>query len=311
MKVRHALSSLAAVLAVLSIAAPALAGDEACHLSLVTKVDMSIDASGRVNVPMRVSGQTMNMLIDTGGVSSMLTEQAADAAGLHPEAVADNVRIVNFGGYVINRFVRAQGVEFGDHLRAPWKAFLILPDKMHMGTDIQGILGPEILRAYDDEFDFANGKFSLFEPSHCDGNLVYWTDADHAEIPFTMPHGPHIIVDVELDGQKMQAILDTGASNSILDLESAESLFGFDEKSPLLKKLGQTADGYVYKYPFKKMSIGGVIVDNPDIVLRSREDIKAFGDRPRMLVGISILRQLHLYISYRQQRIVATPASAH
>ena len=55
---------------------------------------------------------------------------------------------------------------------------------------------------------------------------------------------------------------------------------------------------------------GFLIVNNPEIVLRSRADIK-LGDVPNMLVGISVLRQLHLYISYRQERIVVTPASAH
>ncbi len=306
MTMKHVLR-LTASLLFLCAAAPAAAEEEGCQLTRVAQLDMSVDATGRINVPMQISGQTLNLLIDTGGVNSMLSQPAVDALGLHPE-IFDSVRVGGFGGLRIKRYVTAHDVSFGG-LRAHSMQFLVMPEG-RLSPDIQGLLGPDILRAYDDDFDFANAKFSLFQQAHCGGNLVWWTNAEHSEIPFSVDEGGHIQFYVELDGKKVKVWLDTGASGSIMSLEEAESLFGFDEKEPSLKPLRETANGHTYKYPFKMMTFGGVTVSNPDLVLISRDDTKMYGIAP-ILLGIGILRQLHMYISYREKKIFVTAATAH
>src|SRR5437773_2425018 len=55
--------------AALLLASPVLAADE-CHLYRLTSIDMTIDSSGAVNVPMSVSGKDVHLLVDTGGVFS-------------------------------------------------------------------------------------------------------------------------------------------------------------------------------------------------------------------------------------------------
>ena len=298
---------LALSLLCLGAAAPALADDESCHLTRVAQLDMMIDGSGRIDVPMQVGGQTLNLMIDTGGVNSMLDQSTVETLGLHPE-IFNSVRVVGFGGIHIDRFVTAHDISFGG-LQAHSMQFLVMP-RGRMAPDVQGLLGPDILRAYDDDFDFANAKFSLFQRAHCSGNLVWWTDAEHSEIPFSIDGAGHIQFYVELDGKKVRVWLDTGASGSVLSLEEAEDLFGIDEKSPALRPLRETANGHTYKYPFKAMTFGGVTVNNPDLVLMSRDDSKLPGAAP-MLLGIGILRQLHMYISYREEKIFVTAATAH
>ncbi len=294
------------------IATPVLAADEPCRLVRVAQVDMSIDASGRVNVPMSVGGQTLNMLIDTGGVNSLLTTAAATALSLHPQYIRSDLRIMNFGGYRIDQFVEAHDVLFGG-LGAARMTFLVAPPDLHVGADVQGILGPEVLRAYDDDFDFANGKFRLFQRDSCDGSVVYWTSDPSAAIPFEQDEVGHINLDVTLDGKEVRATVDTGAYRTVMDLETAEDLFGFDDHDPALKPLRRTVNGFTYKYPFKSMTFGGeggVAVSNPDIELMSRDDIRT-PRAPHMLLGIGVLRQLHLYISYRRRTMFVTGASAH
>jgi predicted aspartyl protease len=297
---------LAATLSLLLLAGPSLA-EEGCHLTRIAQLDMTIDTTGRIEVPMTVAGQRLNMLIDTGGVNSSLTAEAVDTLGLHPE-IFNNVKIVAFGGQVIDHYVTAHDIDFGG-LRAHSMTFLVEP-RGRMFSDVQGILGPEVLRAYDDDFDFANGKFSLFERSHCGGNLVYWTSEPHAEIPFRIDDAGHILFYVVLDGKEIRVTLDTGASGSVLNLEQAEDLFGFSESDPLLKPVRTTVNGRVYRYPFKTMTIGGVTVNNPDLALVSRADSRFPGRQPALL-GITVLRQLHMYISYSEEKIFVTAATAH
>ncbi len=283
---------------VAGFAAPALG--EACHLSRIAQVPMSIDLTGRINVPMTVGGKELNMLIDTGAVLTELTQSTVDTLGLHPELLNQRVVIKGIGGYRIDHFVNARDIVFGG-LKAFKMPFLVQPDDAQMTRDVDGILGPDILRAYDDDFDFADSMFSLFDAVDCEGNHVWWTNDPHAEIPFTIDDTGHIIVAVQLDGKTIKAILDTGASTSMLDLDHAEDEFGFDDKNPKLERRpADTKSGFVYKYPFEVLSFGGETENNvkvltPVLELIKHDDIGVH--QLRMLIGINILRRLHLYIS--------------
>ena len=300
------------VICVAGFAAPALG--EACHLSRIAQVPMSIDVTGRINVPMTVAGKELNMLIDTGAILTELTQSTVDTLGLHPQLLNQRIEFRGVGGYRIDHFVNAPDIVFGG-LKAYKMPFLVQPDDAQMTRDVDGILGPDILRAYDDDFDFANSMFSLFDAVECEGNHVWWTNDPHAEIPFTIDATGHIMIDVNLDGKTIKAVLDTGASNSMLDLDIAQDKFAFDDKDPKLEKRpAGTKSGFAYKYPFKALSFGGetennVTVLNPVLELMKHDDIAVHDIR--VLVGINILRRLHLYISYKNRMIYVTPASAH
>jgi predicted aspartyl protease len=296
----------ATLAAMLPAAAQAADDDGACHLLRITSVDMSISVASHITVPLSVGGQDLTVAIDTGAISTMITQSVVDQLGLHPETF-DSIRITVFGGRRIDHMVTAHDIVFGG-LRARDMPFLVMPNDILTG-DIQGLLAPDIMRAYDDDFDFANMKFSLFQPSHCDGSLVYWTKDASSEIPFKVDQVGHIGFPVTLDGQEINVHLDTGASKSVIELEMAERLFNFDEKDPRLVKLGRTKTGYTYKFPFKTLSFGGVTVLNPDLVLVSNDDSHMYDGRG--LIGIGILRQLHMYVSYHQHKLFVTAASAH
>jgi predicted aspartyl protease len=287
---------------------PAAAQADECRLLRITSVDMSISVASHITVPMTVGGQEVTLAIDTGGINSMLDQSVVDSLGLHAETF-NNVRITMFGGRRIDHYVVAHDISFGG-LKARDMTFLVMPDGGLTG-DIQGLLAPDVMRAYDDDFDFANMKFSLFDPSHCDGSLVYWTKEDSSEIPFRIDDSGHIGFPVMLDGQEIHVNLDTGASTSVIDLETAERLFNFTESDPRLVKLGRTKTGYTYRFPFKTLTFGGVTVQNPQLVLVSSEDSHIHAGGLQGLIGIGILRELHMYVSYRQRKLFVTAASAH
>jgi hypothetical protein len=63
-----------------------------------------------------------------------------------------------------------------------------------------------------------------------------------------------------------------------------------------------------YDYPFKLLDFNGIAVSNP------RLQIVSDGYLPKgidMLVGVSILRRLHLYIAYGEEKLYITPAGAN
>jgi hypothetical protein len=97
-----------------------------------------------------------------------------------------------------------------------------------------------------------------------------------------------------------------------MTLEHAEDLFGFEGDDPALKPLvaGIASNGHEYRYAFKTLSFGGVSVSNPDLVLVPRDEGR-IGGPPTIILGMGILRQLHMYIAYAERKLYVTSASAH
>jgi predicted aspartyl protease len=295
--------ALFAAAALLALAAPAHAAD-ACHLSLASRMDMSV--GDRASVPLTIAGQRVEFLIDTGGAYSMLSDERASSLNLKRYR-ADTAQVSMWGGALVNQFVTARDVALGD-LKTPEMSFLVLP-KGHLEPGIDGILAPDVLRAYDDDFDFANGRFSLFSPDHCPGKVVYWAK-DWSEIGFDLDDGGHIRLPVTLDGHPVTVTMDTGSPDTVMSLELAESLLGFDERSSQLKRI-ETEDGSAaYRYPIAALSFGGVTVSHPEVVLIPDSVSHAYSSG-RALLGMGVLRQLHLYIAYHEKKLYVTAASAH
>jgi len=291
----------AASLALLFVT-PGLAADD-CHLYRLASIDMTIGADGGVNVPMSVSGKDLNVLVDTGGVLSSLTDSFAAELGLRKEPLT-RVKFMMFGGKAITQFVSAKDIKLGG-LAASRTEFLVMPDGL-LPPGIGGTLAPDVLNNYDVDFDFANAKFSLFSPDHCDGRVVYWTE-DYAIVDFKRDSlSGHIRVPVKLDGEEVRAGIDTGASRSVMALETAEDVFHVDLKSPDMKDLGEQGYGHAYKYPFKTLTFSGVTVNNPDIMLVSEHDSKI----RETILGMGILRQLHVYFANREKKMYVSAASA-
>ena len=291
----------------LSVATPALAGVE-CNLRLVTSLPMGIDQAGGVYVPMQIDGRSVNLLVDTGGLDSMLTGETVKALGLDTVAFGAGRYLQVFGGRRIYGYATGRNILLGT-LAAPHMRFLVMPDDM-LAPEVQGTMAPDILRAYDDDFDFVNAKLNLISPDHCRGQVVYWTKDPPAAIPFTFDNITHIQISVLLDGKEIKADLDTGTSRTIFSLDEAERLFGFDTGSPALETLKEGGIARPYKFPFKTMTFGGVTVANPDIILVPDSESRMHGS-DRIILGMGVLRQLHLYIAYREKTVYVTPASAH
>src|SRR5215469_12824583 len=77
-----------------------------------------------------------------------------------------------------------------------------------------------------------------------------------------------------------------------------------------------------YRHTFASLSFGDVAASNPhfaiipDLVNRVREPeigtrfADEEGGTPPMLLGMNILRHLHIYIAYKEQKLYISPAGA-
>lgn len=293
-----------------AVAAPIVcpaAADEPCRLSRVAKLPMTALPSGHISVPMTVGGKALNMLVDTGGVLSMLSPEAVASLGLTPEPVSSMANITQFGGLRVDRYVTARDVTL-ENLKAGTFKFLVMP-RGGYAPEEDGLLGPDVLSGFDADFDFANASLSLFQPNECSHDPIYWTHEPYAEVDVSLDDARQIRVPVTIDGRKFEAFLDTGASETVARLEKFEDEFNIDKRSLNLVD-GARPVRPRYRYPFKSLSFEGVMVNNPDIVLVPDSQSKQYHG-PDLLLGMNVLRKLHVYIAYGQRKLYLTSANAH
>lgn len=280
--------------------------EDHCTLQQIAKLDMSMLRDGRTSVPMTIQGQKLNMLVGTGGWVSMLTSGTVQTLGLPPQLIRGS-SISQYGGLRIDHFVTAHDVSLGG-LTAGALVFLVMPERGH-SADIDGVLGSDVLKHYDVEFDFANSKFGLFSRDHCEGAVVYWTKSPFGRVAFHLDESGHILVPVTLDGKEMQAIIDTGSTRTVASLDRVEGNFNLNEKSPNMTSLSEGSEDYVY--PFKTLTFDDITVTNPDIVLVPDAKSKISDSRETIILGMNVLRRLHVYIAYGEHYLYVTPATAH
>ncbi len=289
----------------------AYADPQQCQLRRMAVLDMQTSRDGTVSVPVTIQGHPARLMVDIGAVYSTLDASFAKSLGLKQWQMYN--RYIGMGGGIpLDQYAFADSFALGP-IPSGRFGFVLAPSSV-LGTSSMGMLGAEVMSSFDIDLDFAGSKFNVFSPDHCPGKVVYWTSDAYAAVPMDLDGGNHIHVSIMLDGKSLTAMLDTGAARSFMNFRAATEIFGIDEKNPQLKALGnQDINGVAtvaaYRYPFSSLTFEGVEIRNPDI------DIVKYPSsdhgEPDLILGIGVLRQLHMYIAYGEKKLYLTPAEAH
>lgn len=307
--------------------------DEICPPSdVLASVDMKLGDDGRIYVPVKLNQVHKSMLLDTGGYFSVVSQEAVDQLKLPTRHV--RFELIDVSGHTTNLVTHTT---FGlGNLYADSVDFYVSPSGGGFADDIEdaaGILAPNLLRSYDVEIDFAKMQISLHSQDHCDGKAVSWPANTVSEVPMTLDSSSHIQIPVNLDGQDLTAIFDTGATYTVLNLALAQSNFGLkvgDADTPEFGRLLRSPESKTYFHRFKSLSMEGMEgtkIANPTVhlipdLMRNRmmdqnDSLKGgsrlpavtakpgFGD---LIIGMNVIRQWHVYIAYREQKLYLAPS---
>jgi predicted aspartyl protease len=298
-------------------------------LKLLASVRMQPLGSGPLMlVPVRIDGVAERFLFDSGGSLSQLMPAAAKDLQLASQPA--KVRLYDIYGNSTARQVTVARLAIGDlETRdltlwiAParqgddfrWDFFRRPRWRPHGGID--GVLAPDLLGDYDIELDFADNTLKFLSQDHCEGRVIYWRAANMAVVPMQF-RNLQISVAAVLDGHALTALLDTGSPRSTVSLDTAQDVFHLMPGAGLSRtgRLG-TTDQPVYSLRLHQLSFDGVRVDNPvfDVIpdlMRPKSQAADAASQvalPSMLLGMDILRKLHLYIAFGEGKIYVTEAS--
>ena len=307
-------TALIAAASLLVLAIPSLAAEQCGSLNIVSTVQIETPNDAAARVPVSIGGQAFTFRLSTGGSQSSISSAVADKLNL-PRRVSA-LGLLNTEGDTSNTVVLAPDFQIGTaHFG---KVTLRQMIKDPPADEPQGWLATDLLRAFDVELDFAASRMNLISRDHCAEGVVYWPSKTMAKIPMRIGDDNRIVFKIKLDGHELDATLETGVGRTTLTRPVAESVFGVTESSPGAKP---TEKSNRFRYRFGTMSLEGLSVLNPDITIvpdaaanvpkHGRSHMQAemhVHQAPPLRIGMSTLRQLHIYIDYHNQTLYFTPA---
>jgi predicted aspartyl protease len=304
--IRLAAAAVAAAVAAFILSGAALAADGCTYIELA---ELPVKYAGPALVPTiagAVNGKPARMLMDTGSYTSALTRGLVETLKLklHPTVSW----VTGVGGETRLYEARIDDMEVGP-TRSGSTIMRVIGEPGSLPW-FDAIVGAPFLMQADLEVFLAERTIKFFRPRNCkDSFLAYWTDVPVSVIPYAWRYaqGENPQFTVDINGQKFDAIIDTGAEVSSISLAAARRA-GWRANAPDVKRMPDMAgvgEGRAAHWSgrFEKIVIGKELITDVrlgvlDTETRHGADVYLGRDFLRAHRVLFASSQKKLYISY-------------
>lgn len=253
------------------------------------RLDTHQDRNEHMLAPVTINGQgPFNFLLDTGANASCVSNRLMQKLSLSPVATTEVHTVVG---------VRQRPMVLLDHLQVGPRSRrqVRAPALPIAGSEVDGVLGVDWLKGQRLVLDFKGRKLEI-EKSRSDqaepGRVVV--------VPARRRHGQLTIVDADLSGQRISAIIDSGAQGTLCNrklrdlVRAAEARRGdlSEERFIRMESLaGESFTGEVVFLPF--LRLGGLHLGNVQVTHADMHvfDIWGLKDSPALVIGMDLLAQ--------------------
>ncbi len=280
------------------------AGPQGCTVQTVADLPL-LPHVGITAVEATLQGRKVALLVDTGASVSTVSRNGAQQFDLRPGADARYTDLVGIGGVTFAPIVTVHDLGLGrglaHSLDLPVAADFSRPVD---GLPVLGLFGADFLSNYDVDVDVPHQHFGLYKATGCDPAMRPF-DPPYFEVPFRDEDG-HIGLDIKLDGHPVAAILDTGASSTVID-RNAASAAGVTPDL-LAADRTRTMSGIdsravtVRRHRFGSLEVGDERLNNPVLEVA---DVQT----GTTLLGRDFLRSNRVLISYGRRTLFIQPVA--
>ena len=271
-----------------------------CRTSRLGEVKVAIVRNTPI-VTVLANGEPVDLILDTGAESTILTDAAAKRIGAHPPQIAFQAQIRGLTSILQAREMEVRSFAAGD-VTIPWRRIRVAPVNMpNLPRRLDGVFGADSLSSFDIEFDLPHRRMVLYGQQICAGAAPAWI-GPYDTIVTGRSRSYNLFFPVRLDGHKLDAFIDTGSQVSVLSATAAH-VFGVTNGGTDASRTGtlQGVAGEQLKaqvHRFSELEIGGQVLRNPELLLAdvSLRD----GD---LVLGVDFLSARRVWFSYGVRRI--------
>ena len=304
---QRSLSALGSAVLVLTCLATPRAPAATCRLERLP--DIPVTMQGLLpTVHAQINGVDARFVADSGAFLQFVTPAAVKEFKLRVDNSFQNLNVHGVGGM--------------EHAQVAWaKSFTLAGMTVSdvpfvvagsgLGGGAVGLLGQNLFRIADVEYDLANGVIRLVRPKDCkDTPLAYWAVPANKtysviDIALADAHAPHTKSVAYLNGTKIEVLFDTGSPVSILTLAAARHA-GITPTSPGVVE-GGSASGIGHKVTttwiarFPSFKLGDEEIDHAKLRFG---DISLLG--ADMLIGADFFLSHRIYVASSQRKLYFT-----
>ena len=185
-----------------------------CNLRVVAQMPLMVQDHLLV-VPAGLNGQWVKLVVDTGAERTTLSNATADRLNL-PRDGRFTTRSLGVGGITATTDVTVDRLVLGN-VRFPLDRLATGTFKLQnsRGLDADGLLGADILLAFDLDIDVPGGTLTLYHATVCPAVHPPWP-VQAVEIPGVSARKDRLLLPFTLDEVPGTAILDTGAQVNLI-----------------------------------------------------------------------------------------------
>ncbi len=277
---------------------PAAAG-ERCANAPVVRVAFKHDEAGHMLVAGAIAGRRAWLVVDTGGMLSLIAEPLVRELRLAPKRAT--VAAVDAAGVDFDRTVTVPAIALGSRTIASAHDALIM-QALGENAAAGGTLGLNVLEPYDLEIDNAARTLALHGPGACKPRgAAVLAMAGGAKERAGLP-----VVEGTLDGAPARVLIDTGSTATYVDRRWAKHYFNLTRRSEGVARAGAiTTPGgstiEAWSYIFEELTIGGVTFKNLPTLIT---DLPG----PDVTLGQAQLQHLNLHFAFAEGRIYVSEA---
>ena len=252
-----------------------------------TEIGASRDPFEHMMAPVSVNGQgPFQFLVDTGANVSCVSRALAEKLAL---SALPPARVHTVVGARERPAVLIERLQVGERSRKSVHAAA-----MPFTGGVDGVLGVDWLKGQRLELGFKSKSIAITKSkadAMADGTVI---------VPAQRRMGQLTIVDADLTGRKISAMIDSGSQMTICNMRLRELLYEFDRRhgtdTPYMKVrleslIGETFWGEMVYLPF--MRLGGLQLGNVPVVFADMHvfDLWDLRDKPAVVLGMDLLTQ--------------------
>lgn len=264
--------------------------------------------AGHILLDVQVNDVATTFILDTGAERTLMSDDAVRGLGLRRDGwVASTVRGIagiDQGPDALPRSLRLGTATLRRRTLLGDDSVTVgqLPVTQVAGRPIAGLLGRDFLAPFDLDLDLPNHRITLYAVNGCDAWFLPWS-TPYAAIPADTPMGTALVVQVLVDGQPLRALIDSGASASLL---TAPGMFRLGLTPELLARdPGGNGTGVgpapvpMHRHRFTELRVGPVTTRDPTLWVASVRVVPIVD----MLLGADWLLTRRVWLSFATKQL--------